>query len=405
MAIEHKSPTRSTAQYLYAHAFRCGFEGCPRPLYRIDEETGERTLNSRICHIKARREGGPRFDPCQTEDDNRSENNLILMCVEHASAIDDRKNLFAYTVEKLETWKQAQIQEFDNIRQNWILSEAMAAEVLCASEPNFSFSVADSILNLGGKGGSALGAGGGGGAAIGPNARGGDGGDGGNTVEAQIDLEHLRAKGFDHAEISVGSPGVASTLFGQKGDDGGDTVINFVTADGVILESISTGTAKGGFPGESKLPPNFVELSGDEIRLGFRITTLLPANAIDIRENLAFVLGGGWARYDMVSIPIDAYWTFLVSACWPEAALSGKKGLFLSILRPDGHETSRVAILCDASDSQHRQFIWASSIGVKLDIEGYWTVRVHASEQVLSEIKVLVNMLGGSMGLASELPD
>jgi hypothetical protein len=179
MTIEHKRPTTATAQYLYAHAFCCGFEGCPRPLYRIDEGTGARTLNSRICHIKARREKGPRFDPSQTEKDNRSAENLILMCVEHASAIDDPKNLAAYNIEKLQILREHQLQDFDKIRQNWVLDGPMADEVLEASEQSFALSIANSTLELGGKGGAAPGAGGGGGAAIGPNACGGDGGAGG----------------------------------------------------------------------------------------------------------------------------------------------------------------------------------------------------------------------------------
>jgi hypothetical protein len=59
MPIEHPPPTPATVKYLYAHASRCAYQGCSRPLYRVDEQTGARTLNSRICHINARREGGP----------------------------------------------------------------------------------------------------------------------------------------------------------------------------------------------------------------------------------------------------------------------------------------------------------------------------------------------------------
>jgi hypothetical protein len=106
MQIEHPLPTEATVKLLYAHAFGCAFEGCPRPLYRLDNETGVRTLNSRVCHINARREGGPRSDPNHSPDENRSDQNLILMCVEHAAVIDMPETISTYPVVRLRDWKQ-----------------------------------------------------------------------------------------------------------------------------------------------------------------------------------------------------------------------------------------------------------------------------------------------------------
>src|SRR3954465_15514408 len=96
MAVEHPPPTVATVKLLYAHAFACAYPGCGRPLYREDEATGTWTLNSRICHIHARREGGPRWDAHQSPEDNRTEHNLMLMCLEHASAIDDSRTTGSY---------------------------------------------------------------------------------------------------------------------------------------------------------------------------------------------------------------------------------------------------------------------------------------------------------------------
>src|SRR6476469_2860263 len=109
MPIEHPHPTPATAKYLYAHAFRCAFKGCSRPLYRIDEQTDERILNSTICHIHARSEGGPRWDSSQSAEANRSEANLILMCVEHSSAIENSRTAGAYPASLLQEWKQQQV--------------------------------------------------------------------------------------------------------------------------------------------------------------------------------------------------------------------------------------------------------------------------------------------------------
>ena len=178
MSIEHPGPTPATAKLLYGTAYRCAYKNCPRPLYRVDEQTGVRTLNSRICHIHARRENGPRWNPTQTAEDNRSEQNLVLMCLEHASAIDDPALEDNFPAELLREWKKEQLEEFEKLAQSWALSADMADEVIRASsalEANFS----NSTIQLGGEGGRAPGAGGGGGGAIGPNARGGRGGDGG----------------------------------------------------------------------------------------------------------------------------------------------------------------------------------------------------------------------------------
>ncbi len=45
--------------------------GCPQPLYRVSE-SGERVLNSRVAHIHARSEGGPRWNPTMTAEENRA---------------------------------------------------------------------------------------------------------------------------------------------------------------------------------------------------------------------------------------------------------------------------------------------------------------------------------------------
>jgi len=178
MLIEHPAPSPATAKLLYGTAYRCAYKNCSRPLCRVDEQTGERTLNSRICHIYARRQNGPRWSDNQSTDDNRSEKNLLLMCLEHASAIDDPALENAYPPELLLEWKSKQLEEYDQLAQSWALSPEMAEEVIKASS-NLEVIFNSSTVHLGGEGGRGPGAGGGGGGAIGRNARGGRGGDGG----------------------------------------------------------------------------------------------------------------------------------------------------------------------------------------------------------------------------------
>jgi len=69
--IKHREPTPGTVRRFYGAAFGCGKPGCDADLYVVDESTGRRVLNSRVAHIHARREGGPRWNPDMSETDNR----------------------------------------------------------------------------------------------------------------------------------------------------------------------------------------------------------------------------------------------------------------------------------------------------------------------------------------------
>ena len=115
--IEHRPPTPSVQKYvLSASGNECAFPGCSRLIFDLQHET----LIGTICHIRARSESGPRFDPAQTEDDNRSYGNLVAMCAEHSKIIDGPKSA-SFSVETLTTWKveheQRVAQDSD---RNWI---------------------------------------------------------------------------------------------------------------------------------------------------------------------------------------------------------------------------------------------------------------------------------------------
>jgi hypothetical protein len=104
--IEHSVPKDSTVKQLYATALWCGKPGCLQFLYRVSD-TGERVLNSEVAHIHARRVGGPRWNPTMSEADNRSYDNLIVLCEAHATEID--KTPEHYPPELLHGWKQEQL--------------------------------------------------------------------------------------------------------------------------------------------------------------------------------------------------------------------------------------------------------------------------------------------------------
>lgn len=127
---EHPDPTTATVKALYALAFRCAKPDCQRPLYRLDDETGNRTLNSRVAHIHARSPGGPRWIE-MTAEENRAASNLFLLCIEHSYEIDEHPA--AYPADLLREWKQGQLDEHDRLQQNWGLTDAQAGDVLQAS--------------------------------------------------------------------------------------------------------------------------------------------------------------------------------------------------------------------------------------------------------------------------------
>lgn len=92
------TPTTATIKRIFAlSGNRCAFPKCESTL--VD---GEKVVG-KICHIKARNEGGPRFDPNQTPEERHGYDNLILMCGRHHDVIDADEE--AYTVEYLHRLK------------------------------------------------------------------------------------------------------------------------------------------------------------------------------------------------------------------------------------------------------------------------------------------------------------
>lgn len=129
--IEHPLPKTATVKRMYATAFRCGHPVCKKPLYRMNDVTGDFTLNSTVAHIHARREGGPRWEPGMTADDNRSEANLIVLCLEHSREVDDVPD--DYPADDMRSWKLTVRAEYDEFHQSWDLTDDQVAEVFAAS--------------------------------------------------------------------------------------------------------------------------------------------------------------------------------------------------------------------------------------------------------------------------------
>ncbi len=114
--IRHREPTDTVKkQILAVSGNQCAFVNCTRRIVARDEAV----LAGEIAHIKARGAGGPRFDPDQTEEENRSSSNLIALCSEHHTIIDNNED--TYTVENLTNMKSVHEDTIENIAdRSWI---------------------------------------------------------------------------------------------------------------------------------------------------------------------------------------------------------------------------------------------------------------------------------------------
>jgi hypothetical protein len=97
-ANEATGPSVAVIKQLFAKSGnKCAFKNCVSPI--ID---GKKVVG-KICHIKAKSEGGPRYDPHQTAAERRGYDNLILLCGRHHDVIDDDPD--AYNVDYLHKMK------------------------------------------------------------------------------------------------------------------------------------------------------------------------------------------------------------------------------------------------------------------------------------------------------------
>lgn len=94
-------PSEKTLKQLFALSNnRCAFPRCVQPLV----DPSSITLVGEVCHIRAQRPGGPRYDPNQTENERHAFANLILLCSPHHTVVDDDEE--SYTIVRLESIKQ-----------------------------------------------------------------------------------------------------------------------------------------------------------------------------------------------------------------------------------------------------------------------------------------------------------
>ncbi len=99
-ARDYKEPTKKRLYTLSGN--QCAHPTCTRMLIAKDGET----IISKICHIEAASAGWARHNPKMTDDERRHFDNLILLCDECHSIIDNKTNEQKYPVSLLKQWKK-----------------------------------------------------------------------------------------------------------------------------------------------------------------------------------------------------------------------------------------------------------------------------------------------------------
>ena len=409
--MEHRKPTESTVYKLFGSSRHCAFPGCTEPHIEVDENTGVKICNSEVCHIRARRENGPRWDASQSEEDNRGDCNLVLLCRKHHAVVDDRRNEEYYTPDMLKAWKAEQEEQNGSpLAQDDM--EAIAA---------INMIIAAKTVNLGGKGGAAPGAGGGGGAAIGANAQGGRGGDGGRvTIDGRLadnsELMTVNLDGEDGAAPGAGGGGGAvigaNAQGGRSGDGddihafthtldkssyscivvgrnarlpgeiGGSTYIEKIAPDG-STELIAP-KARAGLSGDNYLPEDVPEIDAAAISRGVRVCCLTVVEGATVENGTHAVSRFALSAWNVCDLPGEIVFNVLTAATKrPDERI----GYFVSLFF-DGEEKARIAVVVPESKGGFMTISVCFRIGACFKTAGLCKIIAHASGISLCETAI-----------------
>jgi hypothetical protein len=237
--------------------------------------------------------------------------------------------------------------------------------------------------------GRAPGAGGGGGGAEGDDAHGGNGGGGGDAIHFAIDPEKLaalRKLGFHRMEFRVGEGG-------KDGSPGEDTIVNLVSEDGKVLESIK---AKAGMPGR---PPQ-TGFSGrvatsDDVKKGLRLSSALLAECVHIKNGLLYLLGAGWSNYEFVTVPFEAQWPLCLSFDTGSVSTDSQVLIEVIVRQPDGFQVlaESLELMCAPGKvSRVNRVLLLRFTGSVL---GVWSIEVRSGDIVFATMPIEVGRQTG----------
>ena len=411
--MEHRKPTESTVYKLFGSSQHCAFPGCTEPHIEIDENTEVKICNSEVCHIHARRENGPRWDASQSEEDNRSDCNLVLLCRKHHAVVDDRRNEKYYTPDMLKAWKAKQDGQNDSPLDLDDREAIAETNVIISAE----------TVNLGGKGGAAIGAGGGGGPAIGANARGGRGGDGGRVTTDGRLADNSELMSWSEVLSGTpdtpppgsgggGAPAIGDDAVGGRGGDGGEihafthtldkgtyriTVGQSAGLPGEIggstyMEKIApdgsteliTPKARAGLSGDSYLPEEVPKIDAAAILRGVRVCCLTVVEGATIKNGAHAVSRFALSAMSVCDLPTGIVFEVLTAVTKrPEERI----GYFVSLFF-DGEEKARIPVVAAEREDGFMTTSFCFPIGAYFETAGLCKIIAHASGISLCETAI-----------------
>lgn len=221
------------------------------------------------------------------------------------------------------------------------------------------------------------GAGGAGAGAIGDQARGGDGGHGGDVVVGRVTLEPGTYRVF------VGEAGDAAVLPGQHNFPGGDT--GMLDPNGRVVATSTGGRRVKN--SSSYLPQGVRELRRDDVLNGTRMPLLAPSDWAEIQGGLFSLQGGGWDFLEVPALPSDSIWNIVGTIQTESSGLDF--GIFIGLFNPAGNEMACQAIVLPKN---LRTVHFYTRIGARIDTLGLWKLVSYSGHYVLAEYTVDVRI-------------
>jgi len=73
---------------------RCAFPGCPRNLTLDATSNSDAVVTGETAHIAGENSTAARYDPTMTDEERNHYNNLIYLCGDHHTQIDEQEKAF-----------------------------------------------------------------------------------------------------------------------------------------------------------------------------------------------------------------------------------------------------------------------------------------------------------------------
>lgn len=139
MMSSARNYTQATIKKLFASSGnQCAFPDCTQNI--VDEEGN---MIGEICHIEAAEQGGLRYNPAQTDKQRAHYNNLILLCGNHHTVIDNPDNINKYTVDLLKGMKENH--EDNYIYKRYEVPQTVIEKILNTTQQNIEYNYSQNV--------------------------------------------------------------------------------------------------------------------------------------------------------------------------------------------------------------------------------------------------------------------